>query len=46
MLRDLHKDPADRLIIATTIRRSATLLTADERLLAWAGDMARHYARL
>jgi PIN domain nuclease of toxin-antitoxin system len=33
---DHHKDPADRIIIATA-RRYGTLLTCDEPLLAWAG---------
>ncbi len=32
---DYHKDPADRLIVATA-RRHGTLLTCDESLLAWA----------
>jgi PIN domain nuclease of toxin-antitoxin system len=33
---DHHKDPADRIIVATA-RRYGTLLTCDESLLAWAG---------
>lgn len=33
---DHHKDPADRLIIATA-RKYGTLLTCDESLLDWAG---------
>ena len=33
---DHHKDPADRLIIATA-RKHGTLLTCDESLLDWAG---------
>ena len=33
---DYHKDPADRLIIATA-RKHGTLLTCDESLLDWAG---------
>ena len=33
---DHHKDPADRLIIATA-RKHGTLLSCDESLLAWAG---------
>jgi PIN domain nuclease of toxin-antitoxin system len=32
---DHHKDPADRIIIATA-RRHGTLLTCDESVLAWA----------
>jgi PIN domain nuclease of toxin-antitoxin system len=30
-----HGDPADRLIVATTLAASARLLTADERILGW-----------
>ena len=33
-LDGLHKDPADRFIAATALRHRATLITADERLLA------------
>jgi PIN domain nuclease of toxin-antitoxin system len=33
---DHHRDPADRLIVATA-RRHGTLLTCDESLLEWAG---------
>jgi len=33
---DHHKDPADRLIVATA-RRHGTLLACDESLLEWAG---------
>lgn len=32
-LEGLHGDPADRLIFATALQRSATLVTADEKLL-------------
>ena len=45
-LRDLHGDPADRLVVATAIAHDATLLTADRRLLSWSGDLARQDARL
>lgn len=38
-------DPADRIIIATAESVGATLLTADERILAWPGDLPRHDAR-
>ena len=37
----LHGDPADRMIVATAIGHSATLVTADARLLAWTGSMER-----
>lgn len=32
---DFHKDPADRLLVATARCHSLTLLTADERILAY-----------
>ncbi len=34
-LPEFHGDPADRLIVATALHTSATLLTADERILSW-----------
>jgi PIN domain nuclease of toxin-antitoxin system len=40
------KDPADRFIAATALAFDATLLTADERLLAWSGALKRQDARL
>jgi PIN domain nuclease of toxin-antitoxin system len=43
---DLHGDPADRFIAASAIASNATLLTADERLLAFAHSLARQDARL
>ena len=45
-LSDLHKDPADRFILATALANDATLLTADRHLLAWPGPLERHDARL
>ena len=44
-LEGLHRDPADRFIVATAKSREATLVTADERLLGWPGTVARHDAR-
>ena len=41
----LHGDLADRFIAATAIVRGATLLTADERLLAWKHRVKRQDAR-
>ena len=41
----LPEDPADRFIAATAIRAEATLVTADERILAWSHPLARHDAR-
>ena len=45
-LDGLSADPADRFIVATAMTHGATLLTADRRLLAWSGDLARQDARL
>jgi PIN domain nuclease of toxin-antitoxin system len=42
---DLHGDPVDRIIAATAVLKGATLITADEALLRWAGDLARQDAR-
>ena len=44
-LENFHLDPRDRVIIATAISEGATLLTADERILSWNGDLRRHDAR-
>ncbi len=44
-LSDLHKDPADRFIAATAIRHGATLITADEKLLASPASLKRLDAR-
>lgn len=41
----LHADPGDQLIVASAIRHGATLLTADERILAWRGQLLRQDAR-
>ena len=41
---DHHKDPADRIIVATA-RRHGTLLTCDESLLAW-GHAHKHVRAL
>jgi PIN domain nuclease of toxin-antitoxin system len=44
-LREFHPDPADRFITATALPHGATLVTADDRILAWAGTLPRHDAR-
>lgn len=44
-LRDIHGDPADRLILATALE-GHRLITADARLLEWPGDIARLDARV
>ena len=40
-LRDFHADPADRLISAVAINAGLTLLTADEKILRWNGQLQR-----
>lgn len=40
LLPDLHGDPADRLIVATALE-GHQLVTADERILAWPGNLDR-----
>lgn len=45
-LDSLHKDPADRFIAATALRHRATLVTADERLLAGLSGLTLQDARL
>ena len=44
-LAGLPGDPADRIITATAMVRNATLLTADQRILDWSGNVLRHDAR-
>jgi PIN domain nuclease of toxin-antitoxin system len=43
-LENLPGDPIDRLIIATALVERATVLTADEGLLAWPGALGRQDA--
>lgn len=45
-LSGFHKDPADRLIVATARDEGARLLTSDRLILAWAGSLERIDARL
>jgi PIN domain nuclease of toxin-antitoxin system len=45
-LRNFHKDPADRFIVATAIHHRATLVTADADILGWPGELSRQDARL
>lgn len=40
-LENLHRDPADRFIMATAIDRNATLMTADRLILEWPGSLSR-----
>ena len=39
-LENFHRDPADRIIVATALG-GHTLVTADERILGWEGSLAR-----
>lgn len=43
---DLHGDPADRIIAATALLKSAVLITADAVLLDWTNPLERFDARL
>ena len=38
LLTDIHGDPADRLIVATALG-GHQLVTADERILTWSGQL-------
>ena len=44
-LHDLHRDPADRFIVATAMHHGAMLVTADSKILDWKADLARQDAR-
>jgi PIN domain nuclease of toxin-antitoxin system len=44
-LRDFHGDPADRIIVATALESSATLITADEKILTWTKPLRTFDAR-
>lgn len=44
LLPDMHGDPCDRLIVATALE-GHELITADERILAWPGQLTRLDAR-
>ena len=39
-----HRDPADRLLIATAIELACPLVTYDERILSFSTDYGRQYA--
>ena len=45
-LISFHGDPADRMIVSTAIENSATLITADEKILGWDGLLQKIDARL
>jgi len=44
-LEDFPRDAADRIITATALMQGATLITADAKILEWAGELARLNAR-
>ena len=44
-LKGFHGDPADRFIAATAILGGGTLVTADEAILSWSGELMRQDAR-
>ena len=44
LLADIHGDPADRLVVATALA-GHRLVTSDERILAWGGNLDRMDAR-
>ena len=44
LLRDMHGDPADRIIVATA-QDGHQLMTADRRILDWDGDLRTIDAR-
>jgi PIN domain nuclease of toxin-antitoxin system len=45
-LDNFHADPADRIITATALLENATLITADNLILNWNGQLRRHNARV
>lgn len=45
LLTDLHRDPADRLIVATALAYDWLLITADNEILRWPGPLQRHDAQ-
>jgi PIN domain nuclease of toxin-antitoxin system len=44
-LENLSGDPLDRLIVATALVEQAILLTADQPILDWQGNLDRRDAR-
>lgn len=45
-LEIIHRDPADRFIVATSLQHQAALITADASVPAWASPLPRQDARL
>jgi PIN domain nuclease of toxin-antitoxin system len=44
-LENLSGDPSDRVIVATALVEQAVLVTADQRILEWRGELERRDAR-
>src|SRR5437879_11047368 len=44
-LENLSGDPIDRMIVATALVEEVSLMTADQRILDWAGRLHRPHAR-
>jgi PIN domain nuclease of toxin-antitoxin system len=44
-LEDFHKDPWDRIIVATALVEASAVVTADEAILDWRGSLQRVDAR-
>jgi len=44
-LQNFHGDPADRIIVATTLLTGSTLVTADAKILNWDGLVQKVNAR-
>ena len=44
-LQNFHGDPADRIIVATTLLTGASLVTADKKILKWDGLTQKFDAR-
>lgn len=42
---ELHGDPADRMIVATALQQSCLLISADEKILAYKGNLLRQNAK-
>jgi PIN domain nuclease of toxin-antitoxin system len=45
-LDNIHRDPADRFIIATALHHNATLITSERKILDWPGQLNRQDLRL
>jgi len=45
-LDNFHRDPADRFIVATALAANLPLMTADQKILDWDGELERYSAGL